>query len=256
MSEPRTYLANYLPQLLQLRIPVLLNPIIRARGKVDGKVSDLEVLRMMGFISKARAGSRYKLVYNTQREDLAKRGLNLVYEDEKKSTQTISGPGLNMVIYLMCENIINDLTTQLRDINVWQSPAFIHLSRTMTYNPFYKIAALIPLTGCKTLPASLGLILMDQKLSMVSLSFMLRMTAMSKDLKTRYDDVTYDQPGSAIHGIGCTGWGDPTYNILIANGTYERVLAKWEGVVRKGREEYTYKKLKPLTFSQETCSWT
>lgn len=246
MSEPRTYLANVLPQLLQLRIPKPLSQIIRERAKVKPTMTDHEMLATMGFVTKARPGSRYRLTY---RDGCP----TILFEDEKKSQQVVTGSGLRFILVVICENIVNDLCTQLRDATVWQSRAFAALSRKMTYNPFYKVAALLPIMGSQSIPASLGLILMDQKLSLVVLSFMLRMTAMPKDLRTKYDNIEYNVPGGAVQDVTVDGRGDPIYNIVVASGIYERVKVRWDGMIRKEREDV--KRHNPILFSAETCSW-
>lgn len=246
MSEPRTYLANVLPQILQLQIPGPLAQILRIKGQVDDKMTDLDMLASMGFVTKARPGSRYRLTY---RDDCP----TILFEDEKKSHKTVTGTGLKFLLTIICDCIINDLCVQLRDMNVWQSRAFISLSRKMTYNPFYKVAALMPIMGSSNIPASLGLILMDQKLSLVTLSFMLRMTAMPKDLRMKYDNIEYNTPGGAVQDVTVDGRGDPIYSIVIANGTYERIKVRWDGVIRRNREDV--KRHQPLMFSGETCGW-
>jgi len=210
---------------------------------------DNSLLKDFGFTMKARPGSKYRLAY---RKDT---GLTLVFEDERKTSQTVSGVGLNAFLFTVCDLIIGDVNTQLRDIEIWQSSSFSALSRKITYNPFYKVAAMMPPTWAPRLPASLGLILMDQKLSLASMSYMLRMTSVPRDLKAKYDTVTHDTDGATIHGIGCDAKGDPTYSIVTANGTYERIRVRCDGTIRSGFDGSSYQKLVPLTFSSDTCSW-
>jgi hypothetical protein len=249
MSEPRTFLSNVIPQLLRLQVPGLLREVINTKlsGKPElVKMSDIDLLNYFQFSKKARPGSRYQLILS--KED----GLCLSFEDEKKGKSRVSGPMFRWLMYVICESVLESLATQLRDDTVWQSRTFVSLSRKITYNPYHKIAAILPALCGKSVPAVVALLLMDQKLSLVTMSYILRSVSVPKVVREKYEKFDIDDEKGAMVGFKSNQFGLASYNILLANGMYDMVTVRWEGVVRKEFDESSNRKLSPISIPRGT----
>jgi len=227
MAEPRTYLSRVLPQLLQLVIPPELSAAIRnimidAEMLTPGReISDRVILEELGITARAKTGSKYSF-------ECKDGALRLVYMSESGAKKYVHGAGLEFLIRTICTLILDDLSTQLRKPTVYTSLEFEMISKKIVYNPFAKIAALLPVTVSSSIPTIVGLLLMDQKMSLVSLSFILRTSVLPRALKEKYN--VEKLPDLAVRNFA-TVKSVPCYEFLTADGNYKYIRIRFDGKV-------------------------
>lgn len=227
MAEPKTFLSRILPQILQLILPsdfsATLRRVMIESGILESnvEVTDREILQELGVTVRAKTGSKYSF-------ECKDGALRLVYVSEQGVKQFVSGKGFDFLICTICTAIINDLSVQLRKAATYTSLEFKIISRKITYNPFAKVAALLPITAATEIPTIVGLLLMDQKMSLVTLSLILRTAVLPKTLKDKYN--LEKSPDLAVRNF-TTHKGVPSYDFLVADGTYEFVRVKFDGKV-------------------------
>lgn len=223
MSEPVNYLGRLIPKILRGIVPAeLRNLLVEKVGPSIEGLSDSDLLAYFGIESKAKVGSHYSL-------KIGKKGLDLVYvsEDSDGKEQTeVNDVKFSVMIKLVCVQILSDLSECLNDKEVYQSIKFLSMSRKITYNPFVRVASLIPMIG-GPMPLIVGIILMDTKMSLVTLSFCLRCGGLSPEYTQFYRDRS--KVDNAVMNINTQ---TNTYDLLLASGIYDRVRLNVSGKVR------------------------
>lgn len=234
MAEPRTYLAVVMPQLLQLTMPRELSNLLRRKLVETKKITerelndktDKDILLSLGF-QKSKIGSRYSLVSS---------GGVLCLRQETETGKIINtSGGVQFTISVICEAILDDLHTALTDLKTTQDRDFRAVSNKIVYNPFYRIAAILCALALESVPNIVGLLLMDKKLSLLSLSFMLRATRIPPELKEKYAELDSESSDPAIKNVRTVKEGELAYDFLVADGTYEYVKVKWTGISKMTR---------------------
>lgn len=233
MSEPRTYLAVVLPQLLQLTMPKELSVLIRKKMVMDGrartedleKMTDEALLVTLGF-TKAKPGSKYSLVAEAGDRPY----LSLKHDSVAEGRTTNVNGGVRYVITIICEAILEDLYACMTDDRIVKDREFAIISNRITYNPFYRIAAIYCALTLHHVPNIAGLLLMDNKLSLTTLAFILRATRIPPQLKQKYSKIDNEIEDPIFKNKQVTRDGEVTYEFLAIDGMYHYTKVKWTGI--------------------------